>query len=1764
MADSTEEGGTSVLPDYKSLFLQAARGSAPQPIGAGGPSSLPPDFGDDGTPAIERRRQMMDQPSLGSRLLSGAGDVIHALSPKTYIDAAARASARAMGLPVGDEATVGSMLRAAAGLAPGQEADQGFGERLGGKALEFGTDVATDPLTWAMGGLGSAITKGRTAAAALGGAARLAPEALGALSPEAAQLASAAVKAGKVAEPIATGAGALFTGQAALGAAQEVPYAVQAIREQGLTPETAETALGAGLTAGMAAMGGLHMAGQAAGLAKTPAESLRAPVKGQELLRGSVDAPATTEGLRGMVDDGAEVRATNPDLSFTQITHNSDRTKSTAQALNLGPIVHDDRWQSRRLAGLETQKLTPELQDQLEALAKYPDALPPGQSPSGEPGETTLEFLARTQGAVNDLLSKPPADGSLPTVIASNSNIQAMKWALESGDVKDAQRYLGKGGYGSGVKGPGSMFIIDRAGKLVEWDPSKAIPDGTKAAVFRHAETPFNAGYEEKGTQPGGPQPNMALPTDAVPEELRDAAATAALVAGRRFAVDGRTVPDLQLPEALKPYEEAIRAEATQNAAAIIMGRESLRVAVETHDGGPDGLTVQGATDNPQQNFDVIQRAAGRIVTVAEVRDGKLTMLSGGRELGSPVSSAPVQQLLDDLGVQRPGPLTPFGIRARLKGEADAGTIRGVTAAAPGGELPGGQGGPTDQNAVQHGVPQPVAPEPPGVRDQLPQGGAAPAPGVAAGAPVVPNAVVGLSHVKAAFPGVEVKPVQEGYSVRLSGGREIFVTQQGELNYKPEDFAAAYGRAPGDAEKVLGEYRRVGQDGVVWLAKDADPGIVHHEAFHAAMDMVLSPAEREAVLKKYGSEEEAATAYSDWTPAKTNSWFTKILSFFTRIYRSFRPSWESAFEAVRGGEAFGRDVNPAGAGGPQFAAAPVPPEGTPSPTPSPGGPVVPPEAGPPRVEGNVESLLSAERAAGQEHEPLAREAPSAMTTDTAARTAELRGRPDDWFLQKVARNKQLDQFESQELDARTRGKYAGLAQAQEALDAARIAGSPNIGPLSQDVLARTLDYIAAQRAYVNDGTNTARALAARAVVQAADITASNPDTFMRTLFQKIPGISDSDATRMLQAFKENPQDLPDLIREAIRPTARQKFFEGWRAMMLSPASWIAKAFGDGSAKALDLAKTAIAPAIERVLPSGLKEGTPERFFSDLGAAVQGVGDGFSGGWDRFLHGLLSKDINLSGNWTAQEVGAIGKGPQWFQKLAPGVDLGQVIRMASFGPFEGITDVMRADAARSEMYTRINRQVQREAIVKGKTNDSQWISDRKAEVQDAVLNTKAFPEIRSAMEEAGNRLVFNAPLDGWEAKLQQLRSSPGIKGALTEAALPFYKVPLNITKMFWEHTALNLPSIISRMKSGELRGGALADELAKQVIGAGIGTTFALAAHNGIITGGGPSDPKQRDELVASGWQPYSFRIPTADGGNQYISYHRLEPISSIVGMAADLVETQDELTQQDMAKKVVGAIGTNIFNRTFLKGLSDFTGAIHDPVRAGGILLRGLAGSAVPAVIARGAGAIDPTVRDVAGSGLPLPSITGTIASRLPGVSSTLPPKLTGTGEPETRGGPEGGLPGRIWSALTPFPVSTSDPSSERVAKLFEDIGFHPAAPEQTLTIPGLHRAVKVQLTPEERQYLSGVDARVTDRVRELAQDPRFLSMDPLMQKYYLQRMYLTAGMAGRRGLMMQPDFQTRAQAALGQFRESRPPTSPLSPGGGIDTGPSAGASASS
>ncbi len=65
-------------------------------------------------------------------------------------------------------------------------------------------------------------------------------------------------------------------------------------------------------------------------------------------------------------------------------------------------------------------------------------------------------------------------------------------------------------------------------------------------------------------------------------------------------------------------------------------------------------------------------------------------------------------------------------------------------------------------------------------------------------------------------------------------------------------------------------------------------------------------------------------------------------------------------------------------------------------------------------------------------------------------------------------------------------------------------------------------------------------------------------------------------------------------------------------------------------------------------------------------------------------------------------------------------------------------------------------------------------------------------------------------------------------------------------------------------------------------------TAAFMVSNGSITGGGPRDFKQRQQLMATGWQPYSLVTEKEDGSKTYVPFGRLDPVAIPFGIIADL------------------------------------------------------------------------------------------------------------------------------------------------------------------------------------------------------------------------------------------------------------------------------------
>jgi hypothetical protein len=171
---------------------------------------------------------------------------------------------------------------------------------------------------------------------------------------------------------------------------------------------------------------------------------------------------------------------------------------------------------------------------------------------------------------------------------------------------------------------------------------------------------------------------------------------------------------------------------------------------------------------------------------------------------------------------------------------------------------------------------------------------------------------------------------------------------------------------------------------------------------------------------------------------------------------------------------------------------------------------------------------------------------------------------------------------------------------------------------------------------------------------------------------------------------------------------------------------------------------------------------------------------------------------------------------------------------------------------------------------------------------------------------------------------------------------------------------------------------------------GYGVAIATAAGFGMVTGAAPADKTERQALEATGWKPFSIRV-----GDTYVDYRRMDPFSSILGIAATLGQPQTPHGKPvDLASAFVSGFLGQLTDKTFLTGLSDFVAAARD--ETGSKLeawVKRFAGSFVPAIASQTAQIIDPSKRVTE-------TLADTIQSRIPGMSQGLPAQRDILGDP--------------------------------------------------------------------------------------------------------------------------------------------------------------------
>jgi hypothetical protein len=174
----------------------------------------------------------------------------------------------------------------------------------------------------------------------------------------------------------------------------------------------------------------------------------------------------------------------------------------------------------------------------------------------------------------------------------------------------------------------------------------------------------------------------------------------------------------------------------------------------------------------------------------------------------------------------------------------------------------------------------------------------------------------------------------------------------------------------------------------------------------------------------------------------------------------------------------------------------------------------------------------------------------------------------------------------------------------------------------------------------------------------------------------------------------------------------------------------------------------------------------------------------------------------------------------------------------------------------------------------------------------------------------------------------------------------------------------------------------------------------------------------------------------------------------LLGIAADITEIwkvsgSKNKDAGDIGTLLLGSFMMNLGDKTFLRGITDFTQAALDPGRYMSSWAAGMVGTLIPNVLAQAARAQDPYLRDVR-------TLADTLRARVPGMREDLAPKLDIAGQPIER------------SLVEPLAATTQidDPLAETMLRL----GAFRGPPQRNIQIHGK----SYEMTSEEYEQFKG------------------------------------------------------------------------------------------
>lgn len=522
------------------------------------------------------------------------------------------------------------------------------------------------------------------------------------------------------------------------------------------------------------------------------------------------------------------------------------------------------------------------------------------------------------------------------------------------------------------------------------------------------------------------------------------------------------------------------------------------------------------------------------------------------------------------------------------------------------------------------------------------------------------------------------------------------------------------------------------------------------------------------------------------------------------------------------------------------------------------------------------------------------------------------------------------------------------------------------------------------------------------------------------------------AETLLDAVEMGPGKFNMLAAKAAQPKWRNKLSELYINMLLSnPPTHVVNMVSNTLTSMLQLPEYATASAIGGVRRAVKGEAKDRILASEVGARTIGLLQGTKEGVHLFAQALRTGEADdFVSKIEGDEYKAIG-----------GIK-GEIIRVPT-----------RLLTAEDQLFKGIARRMELNAqAVRIARNEG--LKGEQATARIAELVSDPTDDMLAKSMDYGRYLTFQRPLGEFGQGLSKITGS----NLLAKVVMPFVRTPINLLKFATERSPM--APVLKEWRADIAAGGERRDlAIARSMLGTGLAAVIYEAALDGRISGAVPPDPNKAKLLYADGWQPYSVKV-----GDRYVSYSRLDPLSTTIGVAADMATLPQGLSdrqQDDAATMLVASIMGNLASKTWLSGVSSFVEGLTDPGRhAEGWIQRTVGAFTVPAGVAGIARAIDPISRKREGVG-------DAIKARVPGMSDELLPRRDVFGE-ELVGdslGPDFISP--FWQTL-----AKDDPVVAEMLRIQKGV----SAPGKQFTEDG----ERVDYTPEQYDRYHEIAGRLT------------------------------------------------------------------------------------